>query len=270
MLFNCGVGKDSSESLGLQGDPTSPSWRKSTLNIHWKDWCWSWSSNTLATWCRELTPWKRPWCWERLRIGGEGDDRGWDGWMASLTWWTGVWAGSRSWWWAGRPGVLQSMGLQSQHDSDWTEPTLNKNNKADKTRENRKHFNLCCLGRKRDINSRLLLSKYAHPNSRVSRPHIVVSKHHVSINSKKAPWRMSILGRRTGTYKKSLEHPTTWTARTPGASLVVERYRFHLPVQGRGWALEGGMKTLNTAQQLSQCTTAPEPLRSGGRAPQLE
>ena len=45
--------------------------------------CWSWNSNTLATWCEELTPWKRPWCWERLKVGGEGDDRGWDGWMAS-------------------------------------------------------------------------------------------------------------------------------------------------------------------------------------------
>ena len=49
------------------------------LNIHWKDWCWSWNSNTLATWCEELTHWKRPWCWETLKAGGEGDDRGWDG-----------------------------------------------------------------------------------------------------------------------------------------------------------------------------------------------
>ena len=53
--------------------------------VHWKDWCWSWNSNTLATWCEELTHLKRPWCWERLRLGGEGDDRGWDGWLASLT-----------------------------------------------------------------------------------------------------------------------------------------------------------------------------------------
>ena len=52
------------------------------LNIHWKDWCWS--SNTLATWCEEMTLWKRPWCWERMKAGGEGGDRGWDGWMASL------------------------------------------------------------------------------------------------------------------------------------------------------------------------------------------
>ena len=55
----------------------SPSYRKSVLNIHWKDWCWSWNSNTLATWCEELTNWKRPWCWERLKAGEEGDDRGW-------------------------------------------------------------------------------------------------------------------------------------------------------------------------------------------------
>ena len=50
--------------------------RKATLNIHWKDWCWGWSSNTLAPWCKESTHWKRPWCWERLRARGEGDDRG--------------------------------------------------------------------------------------------------------------------------------------------------------------------------------------------------
>ena len=56
--------------------------------------------------------WKRPWCWERLKAGGEGDDRGWDGWMASLTRWTWVWVNSGSWWQTGRPGVLQSMGSQ--------------------------------------------------------------------------------------------------------------------------------------------------------------
>ena len=66
----------------------------------------------LGPWCEELAHWKRPWCWERLRAGGEGDNRGWDGWMASLTQWTWVWVNSRSWWWTGRPGVLQSMGSQ--------------------------------------------------------------------------------------------------------------------------------------------------------------
>ena len=62
------------------------------INIHWKDWCWSWNFNTLATWCEELTHWKRPWCWERLKAGGEGDNRGSDGWMASQTQWTWAWA----------------------------------------------------------------------------------------------------------------------------------------------------------------------------------
>jgi len=76
-----------------------------------KDWCWSWNSSTLATWCKELTHLKRPWCWERLKVGGEGDNRGWDDWMASLTQWTWVWVTSSSWWWTGKPSVLQSMGL---------------------------------------------------------------------------------------------------------------------------------------------------------------
>ena len=56
--------------------PTSPSLRRSVLSVHWKDWCWSWNSNTLATWCEELTHLKRPWCWERLKAGEEGDNRG--------------------------------------------------------------------------------------------------------------------------------------------------------------------------------------------------
>ena len=97
--------------------------RKSNLNILWKDWCWSWNSNALATWCEELTHWKRPWRWERLRAGGEGDDWGWDDWMASPTQWTSVWVNSGSWWWTGRPGLLQSMGSQRvpviRHTSWW-------------------------------------------------------------------------------------------------------------------------------------------------------
>ena len=80
---------------------------------YWKDWWWSWNSNILATWCEELTHLKRPWCWERLKAGEEGN-RGWDGWMASLSRWERVWASSRSWWWTGEPGMLQSMGSQSQ------------------------------------------------------------------------------------------------------------------------------------------------------------
>ena len=77
----------------------------------------------LCTWCKELIHLKRPWCWERLKLGGEGDDRGWDGWMVSPTQWTWVRVNSGSWWWTGRPGVLQSMQLQRVgHDwLNWTE-----------------------------------------------------------------------------------------------------------------------------------------------------
>ena len=83
---------------------------------------WSWNSSTLATSCEELTHWKRPWCWEGLGAGGEGDGRGWDGWMASPTRWTWVWVNSGSWWWTGRPGVLWFMGsLSRTWLSDWTE-----------------------------------------------------------------------------------------------------------------------------------------------------
>ena len=73
---------------------------------------WNWSSSTSATWCKELTHWKRPWCWEKLKAGGERDDKGWDGWMASLTQWTWVWANSGRWWRTGKPGMLQFMGSQ--------------------------------------------------------------------------------------------------------------------------------------------------------------
>ena len=75
----------------------------------------------LTTWCEKLTNLKICWCWERLKAGGEGDNRGWDGWMASPTQWTWIWAGSRSWWWIGRPVMLQSMVSQSwTWLRDWT------------------------------------------------------------------------------------------------------------------------------------------------------
>ena len=82
---------------------------------------------TLATWCEKLTHFKRPWCWERLRAGGEGDDRGWDGWMASLSQWGWVWASSGSWWWTEKPGILQSMGSKRVRHNwatelNWTVP----------------------------------------------------------------------------------------------------------------------------------------------------
>ena len=91
--------------------------------IHWKHWCWSWNSNTLATWCEELIHLKRPWCWERLKVRREGVNRGWDGWMESPTQWTWVWIISGSLWWTGRPGVMQSMGSEKSWTwlSDWTE-----------------------------------------------------------------------------------------------------------------------------------------------------
>ena len=97
--------------------------------------CFTWFISTFSLWiifmqdyhtCEELTHWKRLWCWEGLGAGGEGDDRGWDGWMASLTLWTWVWVIYGSWWWTGRPGVLQFMGSQRVgHDwateLNWTE-----------------------------------------------------------------------------------------------------------------------------------------------------
>ena len=90
----------------------------SALGVHWKDWCWSWNCNTLATSCEELTHWKRLWCWEGLGAGGEGDDRGWDGWMASPTRWTWVWVDSGSWWWTRRPACCESW---DRKESDMTE-----------------------------------------------------------------------------------------------------------------------------------------------------
>ena len=112
MLLNCGVGAGFWESRGHQGDQTSQYSRKSTLNIHWKDWCWSLSSSTLVTWCEEPTHWKRSWCCERLKAKREESSRDWDGWMASPTQWTWIWAYSGRQWSTGKPGMLQSIGLQ--------------------------------------------------------------------------------------------------------------------------------------------------------------
>ena len=92
--------------------------RRSALGVLWKEWCWSWNSSTLATSCKVLTHWKRLWCWEGLGAGGKGDDRGWDGWMASPNRWTWVWVNSGSWWWTGRPGMLRFMGWQ-RVGHDW-------------------------------------------------------------------------------------------------------------------------------------------------------
>ena len=80
------------------------------------------TSILLATWCKELTHWKRPWCWERLKAGGEGDDRGWDGWMASPTQWTWAWVNSGSWWWTGKawPAAVHGVAKSRTWLSKWT------------------------------------------------------------------------------------------------------------------------------------------------------
>ena len=93
--------------------------KKSTLSTLWKDWFWS--SNTLATWCEQLTHWKRSWCWDRLKAEGEEADRGWDGWMASPIQWTLTWANSGRWWGTGKPGVPRG---HKESDTTWW---LNKN-----------------------------------------------------------------------------------------------------------------------------------------------
>ena len=110
----------------LEITPESPLDCKEIQPVHPKgNQSWIFTGRTDAEvetpilWPPELTHWKRPWCWERLKVGGDRDYRGWDGWMASLTQWTWVWASSRSWswWWIGKPGVLHSMGLHRvRHD----------------------------------------------------------------------------------------------------------------------------------------------------------
>ena len=128
MLLNCVVLEKTLESP-LDCKEIQPVHPKGVLGGHWRDWCWSWNSNTLATWCNELTHLKRLWCWDRLKVGGEGDDKGWDCSMVLLTGRTWVWVDSRSWWWTWRPGMVQSMGSQIvRHDwmteLNWTELKL--------------------------------------------------------------------------------------------------------------------------------------------------
>ena len=97
-----------------------------STGVHWKDWCLSWNPNTLDTSCEVLTHWKRPWSWEGLWAGGEGDDREWDGWMASPTQWMWVWASSGSWWWTQRSDVQAcSWGCKESDTTEqlnWIEP----------------------------------------------------------------------------------------------------------------------------------------------------
>ena len=93
--------------------------KKSILHVHWKDWYWSWSSNTLAPWWEELTHWETPWCWERLKAGGEGDNRGWDVWKALPTQWTWIWRSSGRRWRTGKPIMLQCTGSQRMDMTEW-------------------------------------------------------------------------------------------------------------------------------------------------------
>ena len=120
MLLSCGVGEDSWEFLGLQGDETSQSSRKSILNIHWKDWCWSWNSNTLAIWSDANNWLLGKDFYEGRRRRGQWRIRGM---IASLTWWTWVWASSQSWWWTEKHGGLQSVRSQ-RVGHDWATELL--------------------------------------------------------------------------------------------------------------------------------------------------
>ena len=117
MPLNYSVGDDSWKSHGQQGDQTSQSEGKSTLNAHWKDWCWSWTFSILVIWCRQLTHWKSPWCWERLRAKGEESMWGWDGWIASPTLWIWTWANFERWYGTER-WCAGSMGSQ-RFRQDW-------------------------------------------------------------------------------------------------------------------------------------------------------
>ena len=97
----------------LDSKESKPVSLKSTLNTHWQDWCWRWSSSILVIWSKQPTHWKSPWCWERLRAEGEEGIRGWDGQMASPKQWIWTWANFRRCD-RKRPGVLQSTESQSR------------------------------------------------------------------------------------------------------------------------------------------------------------
>ena len=135
--LNCSVGKDSWESLGLQGDPTSPSWRRSVLGVLWKDWCWSWNSNTLATSCEELTHWKRLGCWKGLgeeeKETTEDEMAGWHHLLNGheFEWTPGVGDGQ------GGLACCSSWGCKEWDTAEW----LNWNHSRNYTNDTLKNFN---------------------------------------------------------------------------------------------------------------------------------
>ena len=108
LLIFIWIAKRSNQSILKE---VSPEYSLEGLMLKWK-------LQYLDHLMEELTHLKRPWCWERLKVGREGNDRGWDGWMASPTQWTWVWVNSGSWWWTGKPGMLQCIGLQ-RVGHDW-------------------------------------------------------------------------------------------------------------------------------------------------------
>ena len=120
MLLNCGVGVgEDSWRVPWTARRSNQSILKEINPEYWLEGLiLKLKLQYFGTWCEELNHWERPWCWERLKAGGEGDDRGWDSWIASPTRWTWVWASSGSWWWTGKPGVLQ---LDTTEQLNWLE-----------------------------------------------------------------------------------------------------------------------------------------------------
>ena len=112
MLLNCGVGEDSWESLGLQGDPASPILKEISPGCSLEGMMLKLKLQYFGHLMRRIDSLEKTLILGGNRAGGEGDNPGWDGWMASLTQWTWVWVNSGSWWWTGRPGVLWFMASQ--------------------------------------------------------------------------------------------------------------------------------------------------------------
>ena len=122
--LNCGIGEVGSPLDCKEIQPVHPKGNQSWMFIEGLMLKLKLQSFGHLMWRADSL--ERPWCWEGLGAGGEGDDRGWDGWLASPTRWTWVWVNSRSWWWIGRPGVLWFMGSQRvRHDwateLNWTD-----------------------------------------------------------------------------------------------------------------------------------------------------